>query len=101
MVREDQHAQGILEIHPKGYGFLRNPARNYVAQPADPYVPGPVIHQFHLHAGTMIAGPVEDGRRGSGPRLLRLEKIEGDAPEKYNRRKFDDLTPVDPHEQIV
>jgi transcription termination factor Rho len=97
----DQHAQGILEIHPKGYGFLRNPARNYVAQPADPYVPGPVIQQFHLREGTMIAGPVEAGKKGSGPRLLRLEKIEGEAPEKYKRRKFDDLTPVDPHEQIV
>ena len=30
--------QGILEMHPKGYGFLRNPAKNYVAQPADPFV---------------------------------------------------------------
>jgi transcription termination factor Rho len=49
----------------------------------------------------MIAGPIELGKRGSGPRLLRLEKIEGEPPEKYNRRKFDDLTPIDPHEQIV
>ena len=35
MVRDDQSAQGVLEMHPKGYGFLRNASRNYSAQPAD------------------------------------------------------------------
>ncbi|HJT79462.1 MAG TPA: transcription termination factor Rho, partial [Gemmataceae bacterium] len=51
--------------------------------------------------GLLIAGPTEAAHRGSGPRLARVELIEGEAPDKYTRRNFDDLTPVDPHEQIV
>src|SRR5947208_1948189 len=40
-MNNQQTVQGILEIHPKGFGFLRNPTRHYAAQPADPYVPAP------------------------------------------------------------
>jgi transcription termination factor Rho len=101
MPRDDQLAQGVLELHPKGFGFLRNPARHYAAQPVDPYVPAPVIQQMHLREGLQLTGPVEPGRKGSGPRLVRVEQIEGAKPDQYRRRNFDDLTPVDPHEQIV
>jgi transcription termination factor Rho len=97
----DHLTQGVLEYHPKGYGFLRNPARNYAAQPADPYVPAPLIQQMHLREGVQLAGRVEPGRKGNGPRLTRVEQIEGESPDKYRRRNFDDLTPIDPHEQIV
>src|SRR6516225_332047 len=98
----DNHhpAQGVLELHPKGYGFLRNPARNYVAQQADPYVPAPLVQKLHLREGLLLAGPVESAKKG-GPRLASVEHIEGQAPEKYSRRKFDDLTPIDPHQRIV
>src|SRR5436190_712595 len=101
MPREDQMAQGILELHPKGFGFLRNPARHYAAQPIDPYVPAPVIHQMRLREGLQLTGPVEHGRKGSGPRLVRVDQIEGEKPDLYRRRNFDDLTPIDPHEQII
>jgi transcription termination factor Rho len=101
MLREDQFAQGVLELHPKGFGFLRNAARNYAAQPADAYVPAPLIQQMRLREGLQLAGPVERGRKGSGPRLVRVEKIEGENPENYKPRNFDDLTPIDPHEHIV
>jgi transcription termination factor Rho len=101
MPREDQLGQGVLELHGKGYGFLRNPARNYATQPADPYVPAPLIQQMHLREGLLLAGPVEAGRKGNGPRLVRVDQIEGAAPARYVRRNFDDLTPVDPHEWIV
>ena len=93
-------AQGVLELHPKGYGFLRNPARNYVAQQADPYVPAPLVQKLHLREGLLLAGPLEPAKKG-GPRLARIEHIEGEAPEKYSRRKFDDLTPIDPQKRIV
>src|SRR3954451_22640704 len=96
----DQPVQGVLELHPKGYGFLRNPTRHYAAQNADPYVPGPLIQRFRLREGLLLMGPAENGNRGTGPRLSRIEHIEGLAPEKYSTRNFDDLTPVDPHEQI-
>jgi transcription termination factor Rho len=99
-----QHAnhsvQGVLELHPKGFGFLRNPARHYVAQQADPYVPTPLIQKFGLREGLLVAGPTEFSKKGSGPRLARVEHIEGEAPDRYRRRNFDELTPVDPHEWI-
>ncbi len=102
MARDDHAVQGVLELHPKGFGFLRNPTRHYLAQPADPYVPAPLVQQFRLREGLLIAGPTEAARKGaSGPRLTRVEHIEGEAPDRYARRNFDDLTPIDPHEQIV
>ena len=101
MSRNDQPAQGVLELHPKGYGFLRNPARHYAAQQSDPYVAGPLIHKFRLREGLLVAGPTEPNKKGAGPRLARVEQIEGAAPDQYAPRNFDDLTPIDPHEQII
>jgi transcription termination factor Rho len=93
--------QGVLELHPKGFGFLRNPARHYVAQPADPYVSTPLIQKFGLREGILVAGPTERSKKGSGPRLANVERLEGETPEKYPRRDFDQLTPIDPREQII
>jgi transcription termination factor Rho len=100
MLRSAQIHEGVLEMHPKGYGFLRTAARNYVAQSSDPYVPGPLIHKFKLKEGLQVSGPLEPPRRNTGPRLLTIDHIEGMAPDKYPRRNFDELTPIDPHEQI-
>jgi transcription termination factor Rho len=93
--------QGVLELHPKGFGFLRNSARHYAAQSADVYVPAPLIQRLRLREGLLLAGPTEHAKKGSGPRLARIEQIEGQPPEAYRPRNFDDLTPIDPHEQIV
>src|SRR5437588_10173531 len=97
----NHQTQGILELHPKGYGFLRNPAKNYIAQPADAYVPAPMINKLHLREGVQLAGPAEAAKRGSGPRLAQVQKIEGREPEQYRRRNFADLTPIDPHQRII
>jgi transcription termination factor Rho len=94
-------SQGVLELHPKGFGFLRDPARHYAARPSDPYVPQPLIQQFRLKEGLLVAGPTEAARQGTGPRLTAVEHIEGRTPDHFRRREFDDLTPIDPHEQIV
>src|SRR5262249_14554009 len=101
MSRDNSAAQGVLELHPKGYGFLRNPARNYTAQQADPYVGAPLIQKLHLCEGMLLTGPAEPAKKGSGPRLTSVEQIEGEAPANYARRKIDDLTPIDPPEQAV
>jgi transcription termination factor Rho len=101
MSRDDQSARGVLELHPKGFGFLRNAGRNYVAQQADAYVPAPLIQKFRLREGLLLTGPVEAPRKGSGPRLSQIEQIEGLPPDQFALRKFDDLTPIDPHEQII
>src|SRR6266852_427428 len=100
MAMNDQSAQGVLELHPRGYGFLRSPSRHYVAQQADPYVPAPLVQKHRLREGMLLAGPVEGARKGSGPKLVGVAQIESDHPEAYARRNFDDLTPIDPHEQI-
>ncbi|HWY86107.1 MAG TPA: transcription termination factor Rho [Gemmataceae bacterium] len=100
MSRAEHMHEGVLELHPRGYGFLRAAGRNYVAHTSDPYVPGPLIHKFQLREGVHLAGPLENARRGSGPRLGFIDSIEGLAPDKYPRRNFDELTPIDPHEHI-
>src|SRR5262245_15736991 len=90
--------QGVLELHPKGYGFLRTPSRNYVPQNSDPYVPGQLINKLKLREGLLLSGPLERTRPGTGPRLHAIDTIEGLAPDKYPRRDFDELTPIDPHD---
>jgi transcription termination factor Rho len=92
---------GVLELSAKGFGFLRNPKLHYNAQPADTYVPAPLVEKFGLREGLMIAGPTETTQRGPGTRLLNVEKIEGHAPNHFPHRNFDELTPIDPTEQVV
>jgi transcription termination factor Rho len=93
-------SHGVLERHPKGYGFLRNPSKNYAARPDDPYVSGQLISQFKLAEGLHVAGPVEPPRKGSGPRLASVREIEGADPQAFRRRAWDELTPIDPREAI-
>ncbi len=97
----DLPTQGVLEMHPKGFGFLRDPKRNYIAHPGDAYVAQPMIQKLGLREGLLLAGPIEPPRKGNGPRLLRVDHIEGKKPEAFSQRKFDDLTAVDPTEQIM
>jgi transcription termination factor Rho len=80
---------------------LRNPKTHYAAQPTDAYVPAPLVERFALREGLLVAGPTEAARKGTGPRLTAVEHIEGRAPNHFPRRNFDELTPIDPHEQIV
>jgi transcription termination factor Rho len=101
MTAEQVLTQGVLELHPKGFGFLRNPGRHYAAQPGDPYVPAPLVQRYSLREGLLIAGPVEPPRKGStGPRLTGIEHIEGADPKGFSLRDWDELTPIDPHEHI-
>jgi len=93
--------QGVLELHPKGFGFLRNPSRHYLAQPGDAFVPAPLIQRHALREGMLVAGPIETNGRGQGPRLATVELIENSDPERLPRRNFDDLTPIDPRRPII
>jgi transcription termination factor Rho len=94
-------SQGVLELHPKGFGFLRNPSRHYAAQAGDPYVSAPLIHKHKLREGMLVGGVVEPARKGaSGPRLMEVARIEGEEPRQAVFRNWDELTPIDPHEHI-
>lgn len=93
--------QGILELHPKGYGFLRDPKAGYVSQESDSFVSGSLIEKFGLREGVLITGENVPGGRGQGPRLKTIQTIEGRLPELYAEIKnFDSLTPINPHQQI-
>ncbi len=92
---------GVLELHPKGYGFLRDPARNFKAGLTDVYVGSPLLSRFQLRQGVRLTGLVDEAKKGEGPRLSELTEIEGKSPELYlNHRGFDDLTVIDPAETI-
>jgi len=88
---------GVLEMHPNGYGFLRDPKSNYMREMTDPFVPGSMIDKFRLREGVHINGMVQPGRRNQGPRLREISDVDGLKPEEYREVKgFDELTPINP-----
>jgi transcription termination factor Rho len=101
MTTQVQSAEGVLELTERGFGYLRDRGRGYVAGQVDPYVPAPLIQKLGLREGLLVSGPVEPPRKGSGPRLARIEQIEGQPAEQFTCRTFDELTPIDPHERLV
>ena len=93
--------EGVLESHHRGYGFLRDPKKNYVADDSNPFVSSSVIEKYKLREGVLIRGDVGAGTRNQGPRLREIELIDGMSPEDYaNVRHFDTLTAINPFEQI-
>ncbi len=93
--------EGVLELHPKGYGFLRDPKKNYAAEDSNPFVSSSVVDKFGLRAGVLLNADVGPGSRNQGPRVREVELIDGLTPEEYKEVKvFDELTPVNPFEQI-
>lgn len=101
MVTPQRVVEGVLELHPKGYGFLRNLQNNYLVQETDPFVANSIVDQYQLKPGLLIRGPVGRPQKGQGPRLLEIESIEGRPPEEWQKLKpFDDLTAVTPYRQI-
>src|SRR5262249_21450055 len=92
---------GVLEMHPNGYGFLRNPQTNSTRERTDPFVPGTMIEKFGLREGILISGMVQRHRRGQGPRLKEILDVDGISPEDYTKVKtFDELTPINPEEWL-
>ena len=95
-------SSGVLELHPRGHGFLRDPARNFKVGALDVYVGNPMLTKFRLRQGARITGRIEPPPRGGeGPRLAELLEIDGRAPESYlDQRGFDELTAVDPRDRL-
>ena len=90
-------ASGVLELHPNGYGFLRDTKTNYQRERTDPFVPGTMIEKFGLREGVLINGLVQQNRRQEGPRLKEIVDVDGLKPEEYPLVKtFDSLTPINP-----
>lgn len=97
---EDQIVEGILEVLPDGYGFLRG--ENYLSTPKDVYVSPVQIRRFKLDKGDKIKGISRLPKEGEKfPALIYVGEVNGEAPEKaYKRTKFDDLIPIYPNERI-
>ncbi|MCH7751187.1 MAG: transcription termination factor Rho [Planctomycetes bacterium] len=90
---------GVLEMHPNGYGFMRNPATNFTRERSDPFVPGTMIEKFGLREGVLIHGMVQHHRKEQGPRLREILDVDGIAPEDYpDVKRFEDLTPITPEQ---
>jgi transcription termination factor Rho len=96
------YADGVLEVLPDGFGFLRAPDTSYTASTDDIYISPSQIRRFNLHTGDMIEGEVripKDGERYFA--LNKLDKINSLPPED-NKHKimFENLTPLFPKEQM-
>ena len=74
-------AEGIVEVSGKGFGFLRNPKRNFTQSNNDIFVTPEVVRAFNLRDGVWIKGEIRKGSRG--PQLFRCTEIEGEDPAKY------------------
>ena len=94
--------EGVLEILPEGYGFLRSPDWNYLYGPDDIYVSPSQIKRFDLRTGDTILGQVRPPKEGERYlALLKVETVNSDEPEKAKHRvAFDNLRPRYPEERI-
>ena len=92
--------QGVLDIQPDGYGFLR--AENYLPGDKDTYVSIAQIRRFNLKNGDWVVGktrPQREGDRYSA--LFYITSVNGEPPEKaQHRRTFEDLTPIYPNQRL-
>lgn len=92
--------QGVIEILPDGFGFLRSPAYNYLPGPDDIYVSPAQIRRFGLRNGDTVTGeirPPKDNEKYFA--LLKVEKINFDEPSR-KRTLFENLTPLFPEERL-
>ena len=97
---EDQYVEGILELLPDGYGFLRGD--NYLSTPKDVYVSPVQIKRFRLDTGDKIKGIKRTPKEGERfPALIYVGEVNGQHPENaMKRKKFDDLTPIYPDKKL-
>ena len=95
----DEIVEGILDILPDGYGFLRG--ENFLSTPKDVYISMVQIRRFKLDTGDMIKG-ISRYREGEKfPSLIFVGEVNGEHPEKAMRRKaFDELIPIFPNERL-
>ena len=96
----DEIAEGILEVMPDGYGFLRGD--NYLSTSKDVYVSPVQIRRFHLDTGDRIKGVMRNPKEGEKfPALIFVGEVNGEHPENAMRRKrFDELIPIYPNKRL-
>jgi transcription termination factor Rho len=97
------YGEGVLEVLPDGYGFLRNPSYNYLSSPDDIYVSPSQIRRFGLRTGNIVSGqirPPKDSEKYFA--LLRVEAVNYENPDNLAEKVvFSDLTPLHPEERFI
>ena len=100
---EQIFGDGVLEVLPDGFGFLRSPDTSYLASTDDIYISPSQIRRFNLHTGDSIEGEVrvpKDGERYFA--LVKVDKVNGVAPEQIKHRiMFENLTPLHPNKSLT
>jgi len=98
---DDRYVEGILELLPDGYGFLRGD--NYLSTNKDVYVSPIQIKRFRLDTGDKVKGIMRIPKEGEKfPALIFVGEVNGEHPENaMKRKKFDDLIPIYPNKKLV
>jgi transcription termination factor Rho len=97
------YGEGVLEILPDGFGFLRSPYYNYLPSAEDIYVSPAQIRRFDLKKGDTLCGTIRPPKEKEKYfALLKVDSINGSTPEKAKERiLFENLTPLYPNQRIV
>ena len=96
-------SEGVLEVLPDGFGFLRAPDYNYLAGPDDVYVSPSQIRKFDLHTGDTVSGQIRPPKEGERYfALIKVEAVNFEPPERTRDKIFfENLTPLYPQERIT
>ncbi len=97
------YGEGVLEVLPDGYGFLRNPSYNYLSSPDDIYVSPSQIKRFGLRTGNVVSGQIRPPKESEKYfALLRVEAINFQDPDILSEKiVFSDLTPLHPERRLI
>ena len=95
--------EGVLEILPDGFGFLRSPDYNYLPGPDDIYISPSQIRKFSLRTGDTVSGQIRPPKEGERYfALLKVEAVNFENPEEAKEKTlFDNLTPLYPNERFI
>lgn len=96
------YSEGVLEVLPDGFGFLRSPDFNYLPGPDDVYISPSQVRRFNLRTGDTVSGEIRHPKEGERYfAMLKVESINFDKPESaLHKILFDNLTPLYPTKQV-
>ncbi|HUW32731.1 MAG TPA: transcription termination factor Rho [Planctomycetota bacterium] len=97
------YGEGVLEVLPDGFGFLRSPDYNYLPCPDDIYISPSQIRRFGIRTGAIVSGQIRPPKENERYfALLRVEAINHEPPEALTDKiVFDDLTPLHPNKRLI
>ncbi len=95
-------AEGVLELAPDGFGFLRSSDYNYLASPDDVFVSAPIVHNFGLKSGDTVRGMIRPPKENDKYFIMvKIKEINGLSPDRIRDRvPFESLTPLFPNEKF-